>query len=666
MNRASRGIAALALVVFAQQAAAQTPPMPFTVEDMTRVEEISEPVFAPDGERVVYVVSSARTDKDASQSDLFAVGWEGGAGRALTRTRAESEWSPQFSADGRVLAFLRDGGDDEEGETQLWTMAERGGRARQASRIAGGVSDYSLSPDGRSAVVVAELGGAVGSEADPPAPIVIDRLFFKEDGRGRLDARRQHLFRVDLRSGEAVQLTSGEDDHWLPSWSPDGRWIAFVSKRCEDADRHLCHDIYVMPAEGGEARRISTHEGSDLDPDWEAGRPEWSPDSRRLLWVAAGEERLIYYSPFQLATADIESGEQGAPARIDRWFYGARWDADGRHILALIEQDRDTWLARIDPVSNRIEYLTSGARMASDFALGEGGRIVVLDGDVASAAGLRTVEATPRTFGEHNGWLAERAFGETRDVSFMSGDVEIHALLTLPPGHAPGTRLPLIVRLHGGPVYQFSHELNLDWQVYAARGYAVLAVNPRGSSGRGEAFASAIYADWGNADAADISAGIDWAIAEGIADPARIGVAGWSYGGILANYMIAREPRVRAAVSGAGMANFAGGYGADQYVREYEIELGPPWQQADLWRRLSYPFWRAGEISAATLYLCAAEDVNVPCIGAEQMYQALRSRGVPTRLVVYPGETHGLSVPSYIRDRVTRHLDWFDRHLAVQ
>jgi dipeptidyl aminopeptidase/acylaminoacyl peptidase len=237
-------------------------------------------------------------------------------------------------------------------------------------------------------------------------------------------------------------------------------------------------------------------------------------------------------------------------------------------------------------------------------------------------------------------------------------------MLVLPPDHKSGDKHPLIVKVHGGPVYQFSHEFMFEWQALAAKGYAVLAVNPRGSSGRGFDFAKAIYADWGNKDVADVSAGIDAVIKLGVIDAGRIGVGGWSYGGILTNYMIASDKRIKAAVSGAGMSHFIGGYGVDQYARDYEFELGTPWDKPEVWKRVSYPFFKVKTITAATLFLCSQEDTNVPCIGGEQMYQALRSRGVPTRLVVYPGETHSLSTPSHVQDRIQRSLDWYDEHLT--
>jgi dipeptidyl aminopeptidase/acylaminoacyl peptidase len=235
--------------------------------------------------------------------------------------------------------------------------------------------------------------------------------------------------------------------------------------------------------------------------------------------------------------------------------------------------------------------------------------------------------------------------------------------LILPDNYKEGERYPLIVRLHGGPVYQFSHEFMFDWRLYAAKGYAVLAVNPRGSSGRGFDFARAIYADWGNVDVKDISAGIDHAIELGVADPERIGVGGWSYGGILTNYMIASDKRIKAAVSGAGMSNFLGGYGVDQYAREYEFEIGLPWRDRKKYDRISYPFFHADRITAPTLFKCGGADWNVPCIGSEQMFQALRSLDVETELVIYPDENHTLVRPSFIRDRLERNLNWYDRYL---
>ncbi len=629
----------------------------FTTDDLLALEDISEPVFTPDGESVTYVVTKPG-DGDFRQSDIWSVDWDSGEAKPLFADPKEDEYSPRYSADGSIMTYLR----SHDGAVQIW-RSEQGGKAQQVSHVPGGVWDYTLSPDGTQAVVLAETGLVQLEEGETPPPIVSTRFTQGTDSDGWVQQRRKHLFLLDFTNGETTQITHGEYDHATPAWSPDGQWIAFVSRRCEEADRHYCSDIYIARPDGSDERRISSFAGGDADWDFESGGPQWSPDSRQLTWIRAGEEKYTWYRPFQIVTADIETGEERTPAWIDRWFYFPRWSADGKHVLALVEQDRDTWLARIDPVSGQLDYLTHGARLAYDFAVGPDGRLAVLDGDNNTPLGLRTVEATPRPLSPQNAWVAKRTLATTQDVAFMSGDTEIHGLLVLPADHKPGQKHPLIVRLHGGPVYQYSHEFMADWQVYAANGYAVLGINPRGSSGRGSEFAQAQMANWGQLDVQDISAGISHAIALGVADPNAIGVGGWSYGGILTNYMIVSDPRIKAAVSGAGMGNFLGGYGLDQYARDYELELGTPWDEPERWMALSYPFFQADRITAPTLYLCGEVDWNVPCSGSRQMHQALLSNRVPSTLVVYPGEHHGLTVPSYIRDRMERQLDWYDLYL---
>jgi dipeptidyl aminopeptidase/acylaminoacyl peptidase len=190
-----------------------------------------------------------------------------------------------------------------------------------------------------------------------------------------------------------------------------------------------------------------------------------------------------------------------------------------------------------------------------------------------------------------------------------------------------------------------------------------VAANPRGSSGRGEKFSTAIYADWGNKDSEDVLAAVDYAISAGVADPARLGVGGWSYGGILTNQVIARDRRFKAAISGAGQSNAFAGYGTDQYVREYEAELGTPWANPEVYRRVSFPFFHADRIVTPTLFLCGEKDYNVPLLNSEQMYQALKSLGRDTELVIYPGEYHEITTPSYRRDRLERYLSWYKRYL---
>ncbi len=657
-------VALLVAPVIGQPASAQPSPRPFVAGDVNRIVDITEPVFTPDGKSVVFTASETNAAEDSSVSDLWIVDIGGGTPRRLTSTPTVSENAPRISADGKHIAFISDV--DEEAGSQVWMIDLPFGAARQVSTIKGGVSDFDLSPDGTTIIAVGEVGKRVGEDPEKPgSPIVIDRFVFKNDGRGYLDDRRQHLFRLNVSGGEAKQITKGDFDHWSPRISPDGRSIAFVSKRRGDTDRNNDYDVFVLPLSGeGEPRVIGQDPRADGDPDWESP-PAWSPDSSQLAWHRGGEGKWIYYAPEQLVIADVASGKARDLAHIDRWVTRQSFSPDGKSILALVEQDRDTWIAKVDIATGAITYLTSGPRFAADFAVSPQGTIGLLEGDPSRPNSLSMLkDGAWSTLADLNPWLSDVTLVPYQDLTWRSNGTDIHGMLVLPPNHKPGDKHPLIVKLHGGPVYQFSHEFMAEWQAYAAKGYAVLAVNPHGSSGRGFDFAKAIYADWGAKDAADVSAGIDAVIKQGVVDASRIGVGGWSYGGILTNYMIASDRRIKAAVSGAGMSHFIGGYGADQYARDYEFELGTPWDKPEVWKRVSYPFFKVNTITAATLFLCAQEDTNVPCVGSEQMYQALRSRGMPTRLVVYPGETHSLSTPSHLQDRIQRSIDWYDTHLA--
>ena len=638
----------------------------FDLEDLMRIADLTEPAISPDGEALVYTVTSANLETDESQSDVWRVRWDGSRRIPLTTSGETSEWRPTFSPDGTSIAFLSDRGED--GTTQIWLMPADGGEARLLTDFAGGVEDYVWSPDSKQLAVIAmdpQPARNAGEAATPP-PIVIDRYQFKEDYVGYLGERRRHLYLLEIDSEEApLQLTDGDHDQYLPAFSPDGKSIAFVTKRGADPDRHLNYDIYVIAAQAGATeRQLTTFPGPDLEPYWES-RPAFSPDGRQVAYLQSGEDKWIYYAPWQLAVVDVATGESRLPAPIDRSFYKPQWSPDGRSLYALIEESRVTHLARIDPRSGRIEKLTSGPRFEYDFAVAPNGRIAVLGGTDVRPYYLAAVERRGlRSIADHNQFLDAKRLQAAEDITFKSPDgTVVDGLLMKPVDYMPGRRYPTVVRLHGGPVYQFSHEFMADWQIYAAHGYAVVAPNPRGSSGRGFDFARAIYADWGNVDVEDVLAAVDHAVELGVADPQRLAVGGHSYGGILTNYVIASDPRFKAAVSGAGSANMFAMYGADQYAAVYELEIGTPWANRDIYERLGYPFLHADRIVTPTLFYCSELDFNVPCLGSEQMYQALRSADVPTVFVIYPDEYHSLTVPSYLRDRIQRTLDWYGRYL---
>jgi dipeptidyl aminopeptidase/acylaminoacyl peptidase len=259
--------------------------------------------------------------------------------------------------------------------------------------------------------------------------------------------------------------------------------------------------------------------------------------------------------------------------------------------------------------------------------------------------------------------LSQLHLGDVEYVHFKSADgTTVAGYLTKPPDFVPGHRYPTLLIPHGGPVWAYYAELNFQAQLFAANGYVVLNPNPRGSSGYGQDFCKAIFADWGNKDYQDDLAMVDYAIAQGISGSDHLGVGGHSYGAISTNFIIAQTTRFKAAVSNAGEFLYITNYGHDLYSREWEYELGLPWENRALYYKMS-PFSRVTQIKTPTLIMGGNVDWNVPIINGEQMYQSLRRLGVPTLLVVYPGEFHEFTRPSFIRDRDLRFLFWFDHYV---
>jgi dipeptidyl aminopeptidase/acylaminoacyl peptidase len=325
-------------------------------------------------------------------------------------------------------------------------------------------------------------------------------------------------------------------------------------------------------------------------------------------------------------------------------------------------------LARVPAAGGTVERVVEGKRALEDLSVGRDGRVALTSSATDRPTEVFALEGRDlrKLTAQNDAWLVQVRLAPVEELSVKSRDgTAIHGFVVKPADYRPGSRYPTLLRIHGGPVWQYFHDFaNLDWQVFAAQGYVVVGVNPRGSSGRGEKFSTAIFAAWGEKDGDDVLAAVDHLVAAGIADPERLGIGGWSYGGILTNQVIARDRRFKAATSGAGQGNALIGYGTDMYTLEYELELGKPWANLDAWRRVSQPFLRADRIVTPTLFLCGQEDWNVPLINSEQMYQALKSLGRKTELVIYPEEAHGIRRPTFVQDRMERYLAWYGEHLG--
>ena len=639
---------------------------PLRSGDLYLLKDVRDPELSPDGAWVAYTVTTVDSAKDKSDNDIWMTSWDGATTIRLTSS-PESESSPRWSPDGRYLAFLS--GRQEGKGAQVWLLDRRGGEAQRITQVKGGVSEFAWSPDSRRMVLVVDeetdsTARKDTAEHKTPKPIVINRYNFKQDITGYLGSKRSHLSLFDVETKKVETLTSGLDDDDAPSWSPDSRMIAFVRGPIAEPDSARDNDVYVVEARpGATPRRLTDFPGPD------DGRPAWSPDGKTIAFFRGDEPR---YQAYNLSKLAIVPSDGSAPARVlttalDRPVSNAEFSADGKSVYVLLADDREQQLARVRVSDGSVERLITGKRVVLSYSTGASGRFAVLTSRPDRSAEVFAWDnGTLRQLSHQNDSLfAQLQLGTTEGISSKSKDgTEVHSVLVRPANAASG-KLPLILYIHGGPNGQDAYSFSFDREFFAAHGYAVLSVNYRGSNGRGSAYQKAIFADWGDKEVVDLLGAVDEVVRAGIADPDRLGIGGWSYGGILTDYTIATTPRFKAAVAGAGSALQLSMYGTDQYITQYNQEVGPPWKAQDLWIKISYPFFHADRIKTPTLFMGGASDFNVPIIGGEQMYQALRSLGIPTELVIYPNQFHGLTIPSYRKDRLERYLAWYDRFIRT-
>ncbi|TDB67995.1 S9 family peptidase [Arundinibacter roseus] len=633
---------------------------PLKPSDVYRLKSVSEPKVSPDGGWVAYVLSSADSAANKRKKDLWMVSWDGKESLQLTHT-PDNESSPEWSPDGKYLSFISSrGGLD---QAQLWLMDRRGGEAKKITSLKHSLEDYAWSPDGKQIALAIKTLADTSTNKKTKDPIVTDRFKFKQDIEGYLIGETTHLYVYTLATNKIDTLTKGDYNESSPVWSPDGRFLAFVSNRTPEPDRNTNTDIWVMEAKpAAPARQLTTWQGSDSSP-------RWSPDGKTIAYLRSSSETYSMYDQSQLAVVPAQGGSPKVLSQsLDRDVSTIRWSADGKSVYGLVDDDRQSYVARFDASTGKSSRVADGEKAFTELKKHPNGEWLTILSTPTLPAELYALEkgATRRLTMHQDSFMAPLAIAAPEGFTSTSKDgTKVSGLLFRPPGNASGKNLPLLVFIHGGPVAQDDWGFDLERQMLAAGGYAVAAVNYRGSNGRGAEFTRSIYADWGNLEVVDLLGAVDYLVKEGIADPERLGIGGWSYGGILTNATIATDTRFKAAASGAGVSMQLSFYGVDQYILQNENELGLPWKNIDNYLKVGFPFLHADRIKTPTLFMVGEKDFNVPAAGTEQMYQALRSLGVPTQLVIYPGQYHGISVPSYQKDRFERYLKWFDKYLDV-
>jgi dipeptidyl aminopeptidase/acylaminoacyl peptidase len=652
-----------------------------TNDDLFALRVIGEFQVSPDGARVVFVVTRTDTEKDRTVANLWMVETAGGAPRQLTTAYANDS-APRWSPDGTTIAFVS----DREERKELWLIPADVGEARRLTRGSSDVSQPAWSPDGQRLVYVAKTERPAND--DPThAPQegsdvrVITQLGYKADGEGFWDGRYKHLFAVPVTGGEPTQLTDGPWDDTQPAWSPDGSRIAFVSRRTPDREWTNVADIYTVPEDGGEARQLTRSVGPSSAPCWspDGARitylghdtpPETGPTTNDMVWIVPADgsaaPTALTRDYDRSATGSVMGDIGGGSGQ-----FPVQWAPDGTGIL-FVSEDRGTAMVARASLTGGVGVVLGGDRNCAGFHAA-GDTLVAVVSSMTMPCDLFVAKldgSNERRLTEINKEaLAGVLLPEPERVRVPIGEeLEMDGWLLHPPGFDAARQYPLILDIHGGPRGQYGSSFMHSFHRYAAEGYVVAYFNPRGRTGYGQAFTSALTGNWGDVDVHDIMAGLDSVLQRPYLSAERVGITGGSYGGYLMNFLIGAYPdRWKVGVTERSTLSRISSYGtSDMIWRSLDWEFkGPYWEDKDFYWNRS-PIAHVEKITAPLLIIHSENDHRCTISEAEQLFTALRRLRREVVFVRFPNESHGLSrsgKPAHRRERLERIVGWFQKYL---
>ncbi|HEX5733305.1 MAG TPA: S9 family peptidase [Blastocatellia bacterium] len=649
-----------ALIIFAVTAQAGRPASP---DDIFVIKDVGEARISPGGAMVAYTVTSINREKNNYISRIYIRQMNASDGAPIDDVIANDSM-PRWSPDGKKIAFAS----NRSGNLALWFYDVE---ARKASRITGWErSNHFLSKAGESLAWspdskwIAFVAAERPKEPPPTDPRVISRIQYKSR-TGFSDNLRSHIFIASIDLGGVLQLTRGDYDEHSISWSPDGKEIAFLSNRERDPDANFNYDIFTVDVASGRERRLTSTPGVEFSP-------VWTPDGKQIAYTATKRALTTIDSIAEDTHVWIISRAGGAgrelTASFDRRASSPQLSAPGHFIYFLAGDRGRTLIYKVAPSGGKVSPVFERQCQVGSFSVSIDDKLAFTLSDQMTPAELYTTGG-PGELRRLTSINAEMAAGlslvEPENVRFKSFDgVEVEGWLMRPLNFQAGKKYPLVLFIHGGPHGMYGYGFNHSNQVYAARGYAVLYLNPRGSNGYGQKFSDGCVNNWGGGDYQDLMKGVDHVLAKyDWVDANRLGVTGGSYGGFMTNWVVTQTTRFKAAIAVASLSNLISFYSTSLYQDLIHVEFkGFPWDNYDLLWKYS-PLRYVKNVQTPTLLIHGEQDMDVHITQAEEMYTALKQRGVESVLVRYPREGHGLREPAHRLDYMNRSLAWFDRFL---